>query len=50
MFDSITSTQIITLAIAPLLLISAIMLCELAMLVNVHILLTPHEEEVHSSS
>ena len=44
------STEILTLAIAPLLLISVSILCELAMLPDVYIVLSFQEEEVHSSS
>ena len=43
-------TEILILAIAPLSLISVSILCELAMLPDVYILLSPLEEEVHSSS
>ena len=43
------STQILILAIAPLSFISVSILCEFAMLPDVYILLSPQEEEVHSS-
>ena len=41
------STQILILTIAPLLFISVSILCEFPMLPDVHILLSPQEEEVH---
>ena len=44
------STGILILAIAPLSLISVSILYELAMLPDVYIVLSPQEEEVHSSS
>ena len=44
------STEILILAIAPLPLNSISILCELAMLADVYIVLSPQEEEVHSSS
>ena len=50
MFDRILSTQILILALAPLVFISVSILCEFAMLPDVYILLFPQEEEVHSSS
>ena len=42
--------KILILAIVPLLFISVCILCEFAMLLDVYILLSPQEEEVHSSS
>ena len=51
MFGSISfSAQILILSITPLLFISDSILCEFAMLPDVYILLSPQEEEVHSSS
>ena len=44
------STQILTLAIEPLLLISVSILYEFALLSDVYILLSTQGEEVHSSS
>ena len=44
------STEIFILAIAPLLLISVSILCELAMVPDVYPVLSPQEEEVDSSS
>ena len=44
------STKIITLTIALLLFISHSILCEFAMVPFVYLLLSLHEEEVHSSS
>ena len=44
------STQILILAIVPLLFSSVRILCEFAMLLDVYILLSPWEEEVHCSS
>ena len=44
------SAQILILAIASLLFISVSILCELAMLPDVYILLSPQEEVVHFSS
>ena len=44
------STQIFILAIVPLLFISVSILFEFAMLPDLNILLSPQEEEVHSSS
>ena len=44
------STEILILAIAPLSLISVSILCELAMLPDVDIVLSPQEEELYSSS
>ena len=41
------STQILILAIVPLLFISVCIFCEFAMLLDVYILLFPQEEEVH---
>ena len=50
MFGSISfSAQIFILSITPLLFISDSILCEFAMLPDVYILLSPPEEEVHSS-
>ena len=44
------STEILILAIVPISVISVSILCELAMLPDVYIVLSPQEEEVHSSS
>ena len=44
------STQILILAIVPFSFISVSILCEFAMLADVYILLSPQEEDVHSSS
>ena len=44
------STEILILAIVQVSLILVSILCELAMLPDVYILLSPQEEEVHSSS
>ena len=44
------STKILTLATAPILFISAGILCEFDMVPGVYMVLSPHEEEVHSSS
>ena len=41
------STEVLILAIPPLLLISVSILCKLAMLPDVYIVLSPQEEEVH---
>ena len=49
-FNVSLSTQILILAILPLLFISVSIFCEFAMLPDVYILLSPQEEEVHSSS
>ena len=43
-------SQILILAVAPLLFISVSILCELAMLPGVYILLSSQEEQMHSSS
>ena len=43
-------TEILILAIVRVSLILVSILCELAMLPDVYILLSPQEEEVHSSS
>ena len=50
MFDSIIFGSNPFLAIEPLSFISVCILCEFAMLLDVFILLTPEEEEVHFSS
>ena len=44
------STEILILAMVPVSFISVGSLCELAMLSDVYILLSPQEEEVHTSS
>ena len=44
------STQILIFAIAPISFISFSILCEFAMLPDVYTLLSPQEEEMHSSS
>ena len=44
------STQILILAMVPFSFISVSILCEFAMLADVYILLSPQEEDVHSSS
>ena len=44
------STENLILAIAPLSFISVAILCEFAILPDVYILLSPQEEEAHSSS
>ena len=44
------STEILILAVMQVSLILVSILCELAMLPDVYILLSPQEEEVHSSS
>ena len=50
MFDSIIFDSNPFLAIVPLSFISVCILCEFAMLLDVFILLSPQEEEVHFSS
>ena len=48
-FNVSLSTQILILAIVPLLFISVSIFCEFAMLPDVYILLSPQEEKVHFS-
>ena len=50
MFEVSLFTQTLILATAPLSFTSVSILCEFVMLSDVYILLSPQEEEVHSSS